>query len=117
MVDRHRYWAIRRKTDGRLRPVTRYPSSNTRVEFEDYGEPRLYLTRAAALTSLDWWLGGIAKMSVEWESTNEYGEGYYVSGLPEMGNGLGRNKQPRNPADYEIVEVSLLIWEPPDPPT
>lgn len=108
MTDPHRYWAIRRKSDGRLRPVTSYPRSNTRVEFDDCGEPRLYLTRAAAVVSHHWWLRGIARKDRDWESTDEYGSGYYVDGLPIPGSSTDRN-----PTDYEIVEVSLVIWEPP----
>lgn len=112
MADPHRYWAIRRKADGKLRPVTRYPRSNTSVEFDDYGEPRLYLTRSAALNSLSWWLSGIAKLELEWESTDEYGSGYYVTGLPTPGNCRDKAGNFRRRDEYEVVEVSLVFWEP-----
>jgi hypothetical protein len=99
------YYAIRRLYDGKLMPDTG-TGKRSRTEFEDYGPPRLFMTIGGAKTSLSMWCQGIWALETEWESTNEYGEGYYVSGLPVP---LGKHQ--RNPVDYEVISVSLNIKE------
>lgn len=61
----------------------RMPLGGTRAEFTNDLPPRLFPSRAAALTALRAWRLGHWTVGREWESTNEYGDGYYVSTAPE----------------------------------
>lgn len=96
------YWAIREKLTERLMPVP-YRGA-TRTEFSDHGPPRLFTTIGGAKTSLRMWCKGIWGMERLFESTNEYGDEYYYSGLPHP---IGKNA--RDPSLYEIVEIQFFI--------
>lgn len=95
------YWAIRRKADGKLMPLTKKPSQ---AVFEDDGPPRLFLSVAGAKTSMRMWCQGRWRVGLEWESINEFGEGFYYQGLPEPIEGTARN-----PETVEVVSVWLRV--------
>lgn len=60
----------------------RLPAGGTSAEFTNDLPPRLFISRAAALTALRMWRQGHWRATKEWESSSEYGDGYYVQGLP-----------------------------------
>lgn len=44
--------------------------------------------------------------SKEWESTNEYGDGFYYQGLPKpIGKGM------RDKSHYRVVPISIMVKE------
>jgi len=93
-------YAIERIADGALLPDVR--RHNSYAEFGDYGPPRLFCTAGGAVMALRNWCLGHWGTSNEWESTNEYGEGYYVQGIPRpIGEGM------RDRALYRVVEVKV----------
>jgi hypothetical protein len=98
-----KFFAIRRILDGKLMPQGKYPS---RTEFSDYGPPRLFPTRGGAQTSLRMWCEGYWATERAFESTNEFGEGFYYQGLPVP---IGKGQ--RDPNDYGVVEVQLTVLE------
>jgi hypothetical protein len=95
-------YAIRRKSDHKLMPNR--DDHKSRIEFGDYGPPRLYTTVGGAKTSLRLWCLGYWGVEKAFEATNEYGDGFYYQGLPVP---LGKGQ--RNPDDYEIVSVQLFV--------
>lgn len=96
-------WAIQRIKDGEFLPHGR-KGHFSRTEVGDYGPPRLFMTKSGAQVSLHNWSLGQWRCDTEWESTNEYGDGYYIQGLP-----VPTGKGARNKADYRVVEVQILV--------
>lgn len=60
----------------------RLPYGGTSAEFTNNLPPRLFSSRAAALTALRMWRQGHWRTVREFESYSEYGDGAYVQGLP-----------------------------------
>ena len=93
-------WAIRRKSDGAYLPQG-LPGHHSKTEFEDYGPPRLFVTRSGAQVSARAWLAGPWRTTLEFDATDEYGSGNYYQGTPAP---IGK---PRN-EEIEVVRVKLL---------
>jgi len=95
-------WAIQRISDGRLLPTSRGHASY--VEFDDGTPPRLFMTKSGAHAALRNWAAGYWATKNEWESTNEYGDGFYYQGLPvPIGKGM------RDASKCRIVAVKLEV--------
>jgi len=93
-------YAIERIADGALLPDVR--RHNSYAEFDSYGAPRIFCTKTGANTALINWCAGYWRCLTEWESTNEYGDGYYIQGLPApIGEGM------RDRALYRVIEVKV----------
>ena len=90
-------WGIREKHSQRLMPDVR-GVGRTRVNFGDYGPPRLFTTIGGAKTALRMWCQGI------WSSSRNYEDGHYYLDLPEP-----TGKQARNPDLYEVVRIELFV--------
>jgi hypothetical protein len=78
--------------------------SKSHVTFNDHGPPRIFQTIGGAKTALRLWSEGHWGIETAWESTNEYGDGYYIQGLPKP---LSKHK--RDITQYEIVVIDLII--------
>lgn len=96
-------WAIQRISDGAFLPLHKR-GHFSRTEIGDYGPPRLFATKNGAQVSMHNWCSGYWHTEREWESTNEYGDGYYVQGLPVP---IGKGARDKN--DYRVVEVQLIV--------
>lgn len=94
-------WAIQRISDGKLLPVSKHPSY---AEFDDGTPPRLFTTKPSAHAALRNWALGYWHTAKEWESANEYGEGFYYQGLPiPIGKGM------RDASQCRVVSVKLEV--------
>lgn len=98
-------WAIQRISDQAFLPIGKR-GHFSRIEIGDYGPPRLFATKSGAQVSLHNWSLGYWRTEREWESTNEYGDGYYVQGIPVP---IGKGARDKN--DYRVVEVQLVVSE------
>lgn len=97
------YWAIREKTSKRLMPIGSR-GYHSRTEFHDHGPPRLFTTIGGAKTSLNMWCKGYWATEKAFETTNEYGDGFYYQGLPVP---LGKGQ--RDESLYEIVKIDIFV--------
>jgi hypothetical protein len=68
----------------------------------DGPNPRLFVTELAAKRALSAWLQGKWKAELNWESTDEYGSGFYYKDLPVPNTVEGRVKE-----EMEVVPFRL----------
>lgn len=98
------YWAICQRSTGALLPL-RSDNRHSHAEFTDYGPPRLFKTKGGAATALRHWRKGPWVSTREWDSINEYGDGFYVQGLPAP---KGNAPTDRQGSEYAVVPVTLF---------
>ncbi|MDR5839369.1 hypothetical protein [Caballeronia sp. LZ034LL] len=70
----------------------------------DGPNPRLFHTELSAKRALSAWLQGRWKAELEWESTDEYGSGFYYQSLPVPTPIPDRVKE-----DMEVVPIRLEL--------
>jgi len=88
----------------------RLPHGGTYAEFTNDLPPRLFPSYAAAHSALRKWLEGHWGQSREWESTGDYGEGFYYQGLPAPLGGL-RNVELRATRQAMSIQIRPVRLE------
>lgn len=102
------FYALQRKSDGRLMPGFKGRAGGTYVDPDKAdthdGTPRLFVTPKAAGDALRWWSKG--RVRKEWSSP---GNPFDSLGRDEVTGLYSDPVAGRSAADWEIIPVSLLI--------
>lgn len=92
------FYAIKNKRTGALlpAPIGRGGRGGTRVNFGEWGMPRLFDSKTDAKKALHWWLRGEVHVNISGDHFGEMDEQWFVKPRPD-----------RQPEDVEIVCIQL----------